>query len=40
MSEMQTKVKNKYKIDLQPEIIFLGGNNNKENELCKILYKK
>lgn len=40
MSEMQKKVKNKYGIDLKPEIIFLGGNNDKENELCKTLYKK
>lgn len=40
MAEMKLKVKNKYGIDLKPEIIFLGGNNDKENELCKTLYKK
>ena len=40
MSKMKSKVSEKYSIDLQPEIRFLGGNNNKENELCKILYKK
>ncbi len=40
MSKMKNKVSEKYSIDLQPEIRFLGGNNNKENELCKILYKK
>lgn len=39
MYEMYTKVKNQYNIELEPEIIFLGGNNEKENELCKILYK-
>ena len=40
MSKMKNKVSEKYSIDLQPEIRFLGENNNKENELCKILYKK
>lgn len=40
MCEMKQKVKNRYNIELEPEIIFLGGNNEKENELCKILYKK
>ena len=39
MYEMYTKVKKQYNIELEPEIIFLGGNNEKENELCKILYK-
>ncbi len=40
MFEMFTKVKVNYNIELEPEIRFLGGNNEKENELCKILYKK
>ena len=40
MFEMFTKVKENYNIELEPEIRFLGGNNEKENELCKILYKK
>lgn len=39
MYEMYTKVNNQYNIELEPEIIFLGENNEKENELCKILYK-
>lgn len=40
MFEMFTKVKENYNIELEPEVRFLGGNNEKENELCKILYKK
>lgn len=40
MFEMRQKVKESYNIELEPEIRFLGGNNNEENELCKILYKK
>lgn len=40
MFEMFTKVKENYNIELEPEIRFLGGKNQKENELCKILYKK
>lgn len=40
MFEMFTKVKENYNIELEPEIIFLGGKNQRENELCKILYKK
>ena len=28
------------KIELEPEIRFLGGNNKRENEICKTLYKK
>lgn len=39
MVQMYTKVEKKYNIELHPEIRFLGGNNEKENELCKILYK-
>lgn len=37
MCQMYSKVKEKYNIELNPEIRFLGGNNNEENELCKIL---
>lgn len=39
MYTMYKKVKEKYNIELEPEIRFLGGNNEKENELCNILYK-
>lgn len=39
MFELYSKVKDKYDIELEPEIIFLGGKNEKENELCKTLYK-
>nr|QGT49828.1 UDP-N-acetylenolpyruvoylglucosamine reductase [uncultured Candidatus Melainabacteria bacterium] len=37
MNQMYSKVKEKYNIELNPEIRFLGGNNKEENELCKIL---
>lgn len=40
MCEMKKRVKDKYNIELEPEVRFLGGNSEKENELCKILYKK
>lgn len=40
MFQMQTKVKKQYNIELKPEIIFFGGNNQKENELWKILSQK
>lgn len=39
MYKMYTEVKKRYNIELEPEIVFLGANNEKENELCKILYK-
>lgn len=39
MHTMYKKVKEKYNIELEPEIRFLGGNNEKENKLCNILYK-
>lgn len=39
MYDLYSKVKEKYGIELDPEIRFLGGNNKKEEELCKILYK-
>lgn len=40
MCEMKQKVKDKYNIELEPEIRFLGNENSKDKELCKILYKK
>jgi UDP-N-acetylmuramate dehydrogenase len=40
MNTMHSKVKERYNIELEPEIRFLGGNNKRENEICKTLYKK
>lgn len=40
MYKMYTAVKKEYNIELEPEIRFLGGNNEKENEICQILYQK
>lgn len=40
MFEMYKRIKEKFNIELKPEIIFLGGNNEKEVEICKILYQK
>jgi UDP-N-acetylmuramate dehydrogenase len=40
MNTMHSKVKERYDIELEPEIRFLGGNNKRENEICKTLYKK
>ena len=40
MNTIHSKVKERYNIELEPEIRFLGGNNKRENEICKILYKK
>jgi len=40
MLRMYTEVKEKYRIELEPEIIFIGNKTKKEEELCKILYKK
>lgn len=40
MFEMYKRVKEKYNIELKPEVRFLGGNNEEENEICRILYKK
>ncbi len=40
MYKMHQAVKREYNIELEPEIRFLGGNNEKENELCQILYQK
>ena len=40
MTKMFTAVKEKYRIELQPEIIFIGDKTKKEEELCKIIYQK
>ena len=40
MNTMYSKVKERYNVELEPEIRFLGGNNKRENEICKTLYKK
>ena len=40
MYEMYKRVKEKFNIELKPEVRFLGGNNEEEVEICKILYQK
>lgn len=40
MAVMHKAVDEKFGIKLEPEIIFLGGNNKREDELCKMLYQK
>lgn len=40
MYKMHQAVKKEYNIELEPEIVFLGGNNEEENELCQILYQR
>lgn len=40
MLKMRDSVSEKFGINLEPEIIFLGGNNKREDELCKMLYQK
>lgn len=40
MYEMYKRVKEKFGIELKPEVRYLGGNNKKEVEICKILYQK
>lgn len=40
MLQMYTRVKERFNIELEPEIRFLGGNNLREVEICKILYQK
>lgn len=37
---MHNAVKEKFTIELEPEIIFIGNKTKKEDDLCKILYKK
>ena len=38
MVKMFNAVKETYKIELKPEIIFIGNKTEKEEELCKIIY--
>lgn len=40
MFEMYSMVKDKFNIELEPEVRFLGGNNENEVKLCKILYQE
>lgn len=40
MLKMKNIVKEKFGIDLHPEIIYLGGKDRREEELCKMLYQK
>ena len=40
MYKMYLAVKKEYNVELEPEIRFLGGNNEEENKLCQILYQK
>ena len=40
MVKMFETVKERFTIELVPEIIFIGNKSKKEEELCKILYKK
>lgn len=40
MLKMHNAVKDKYNIELTPEVRYLGGCNKREDEICKILYQK
>ncbi len=40
MLKMYTAVKEKFTIELTPEIIFIGNKTEKEEEICQILYQK
>ena len=40
MAKMHREVDEKFGIKLEPEIIFLEGNDKREDELCKMLYQK
>lgn len=40
MLQMYTAVKEKFTIELTPEIIFIGNKTKKEEEICKIIYPK
>ena len=40
MLKMYTLVKEKFTIELTPEIVFIGDKSKNEEEICKILYKK
>ena len=37
MDKMYSKVKEKFNIELKPEVRFLGGNNEEEVMICKKL---
>lgn len=40
MYKMQSCVFEKYGIKLEPEVIYVGGNNEREAELCRLIYQK
>lgn len=40
MSLMKNKVREKFEIDLIPEVLYLGNRNEEEENLCRILYQK
>ena len=40
MLKMYNVVKDTYKIELEPEIIFVGERNEREEEICQLLYPK
>jgi len=40
MVDMKQRVKDKFGIELVPEIIYLGNKDKEEENLCKILYQK
>ena len=40
MFKMYNSVKDNFTIELAPEIIFIGDKTKKEEEICKIIYKK
>ena len=40
MLKMYTAVKEKFTIELTPEIIFIGDRTEKEEQICQILYQK
>lgn len=40
MCLMKNKVKEKFDIDLYPEVLYLGNRNRDEEDLCKMLYQK
>ena len=40
MVQMRNLVKKEFTIELEPEVIYIGNRNQKEEELCKMLYKK
>ena len=40
MLTMYNVVKEKYNIELEPEVIFVGKRTEREDEICKILYPR